>query len=149
MFLFRKKKKETKPLLFRKDHPEVIAAQKFLEETHPTLIPRRDFNVLCGREPFNYIKSSRNGSFVRHHFCEGVDTRIIYIALSPEEREKVIQTFKEKLGDDNVEFIYKDSLKGMFIGNEVKHRFFINDRVAFMSDNGEVEFPKVLQEVDF
>ena len=52
--------------------------------------------------------------------------------------------------EGNEEFRYKDSMKGMFIGEEVRHRFFTNRgrEVAFMSDDGRIEIWHVLQDED-
>ena len=155
MFLFRKKKKEIKQPKLRQDSPEVIAAKEYLDKTHPTLLGR-DSTIahICGNYPFNYLESSQNGEYTRYHFCQGVNKRIIYIVLSDEEREKIIQMFTEKMKDlfPNYadEFVYKDSLKGMFVGEQVKHRFFHRSRenVAFMSDSGNIDFPPILHSED-
>ncbi|MCI9063504.1 MAG: hypothetical protein HFJ17_02745 [Clostridia bacterium] len=136
----------------RKDSPEVIAARKYLEKTYPTLLPRD--GTLIGNDPFNYIGYSRNGSYIRCRFCEGCDKRIIYIVLCEEERKKIIQLFnekmKEKVKDYEDEFVYKGSLKGMFVGENVKHCFFskYHKSLAFMSDEGEIEFQPILEDVD-
>ncbi len=154
-FLFSKKKKTNANKKVRKNSPEVIAAKEYLDRTHPTL-NGRDSNsaAICGNYPFNYIGCSQKGEYIRYHFCEGMDKRIIYIVLSNEEREKIIQLFtekmKQKVKNYEGEFIYKDSLKGMFVGEEVKHRFFskFHKDVAFMSDDGNIEFPPILESED-
>lgn len=155
MFLFHKKKDTNAKQNVREYSPEVIAAREYLEKTHPTLIGRDSaIAVICGNAPFKYLGCSQNGLYTRYHFCEGADERIIYNVLCDEEREKIIRLFndtmKEKMENYNEEFTYKDSLKGMFVGEEVKHRFFSNSskEVAFMSDNGEINFPTILQDED-
>ncbi len=52
--------------------------------------------------------------------------------------------------ESNEDFRYKDSMKGMFIGEEVRHRFFTNRcrKVAFMTDDGRIEIWHVLQDED-
>ena len=57
---------------------------------------------------------------------------------------------KENFDDYDGEFVYKDSMKGMFIGEEIKHRFFSNRRraIAFMSDDGDIDFPPILESED-
>lgn len=145
---------------FRRKNPrhessEIVAAREYLNRTHQTLAPRdSDISILLGHGPFNYLGSSRNGEYTRYYFCEGSDKRIIYVVLCDEEREKVIKLFWEKMrertNDYKNEFIYKDSLKGMFVGEEVKHRFFSNrgTAVGFMSDDGEITFGTVLEMED-
>lgn len=155
MFLFRKRNSsnESSSQKFRKDSPEITAAKEYLNKTHPTLIPRESGNLLA-HPPFNYVGCSRQDSYTRYHFIEGDDTRIIYTVLCDEEREKVIKLFdskmKEGLENYQEEFIYKDSLNGMFIGENVKHRFFSNRRkvVAFMTDDGDINFPPIIESED-
>jgi len=155
MFLFRKKKSSnaSSSKKVRKDSPEITAAKEYLNKTHPTLLPR-DSSSLFAHPPFNYVGSSQKDSYTRYHFSEGSDTRIIYIVLCDEERNKVIKLFTDKMKEmvENYqeEFIYKDSLKGMFVGENVKHRFFSNRRraVAFMTDDGEIDFPPILDSED-
>lgn len=146
MFWFRKKKKTKAHPKVRKESPEIIAAREYLNKMHPTLLPRDG----SWNQPFNYIESSQNGEYTRYHFCEGLDKRIIYIVLSNKEREGIIQLFKGKTADCGEEFIYKDSLKGMFVGENVQHRFFSShsEKVAFMSDNGEIWLPPILHSED-
>ena len=135
----------------RKESLEVIAAREYLDKTHPTLTGRDSAIArLGGHAPFNYLGCSKNGKYTRYHFCEGLDGRIIYIVLSNEEREKIIQLFKEKTAGSGEEFIYKDSLKGMFMGEKVRHRFFSScrEQVAFMSDDGEIWVPPILHDED-
>lgn len=149
MFLFGKRKKTNAQPKVRKDSPEIIAAREYLERMHPTLLPRDG----GWNKPFNCIGISQNGQYTRYHFCEGLDKRIIYIVLQNEEREKVIQVFEEKVKEQvpncKKEFIYKDSLKGMFIGEEVKHRFYTTGTgrrlLAFMSDDGNIQFPPIIE----
>lgn len=150
LFSFLKKKKtKAQPEVREEDRPEVIAAREYLDRTHPTLLGRTsEMAHFCGNYPFNYLESSQNGEYTRYHFCEGSDKRIIYIVLCDAEREKMIQLFKEKTADCDEEFTYKDSLKGMFVGEEVRHRFFSRDTVAFMSDDGDIWGLPILHSVD-
>lgn len=149
MFWLRKKKKTNAQSKVREDSPEVIAAKEYLDRTHPTLTGRGSAIAgICGNEPFNFLGCSKNGEYTRYHFCEGLDKRIIYIVLCDEEREKIIQLFKERNTNCNVEFRYKDSLKGMFVGENVRHRFFHSGIVAFMSDDGEITFPNIIHSED-
>ena len=155
MFLFKKKKNTNVSPKIRKDSPEIIAAREYLDKTHPTLTGRDSaIAAICGNKPFKYLGCSRNGEYTRYHFCEGSDERIIYIVLCDEEREKIIALFKdvmkEKVENYDGEFIYKDSLTGMFVGEEVKHRFFSSRSgvVAFMSEDGNIRFPTILQDED-
>lgn len=151
MCWFRKKKKPNTQPKVRKESPEVIAAREYLHKTHPTLTGRDSpIAGLCGHEPFNYLGCSKNGEYTRYHFCKGLNKRVIYIVLSNKEREKIIQLFKKKTGENGNGFIYKDSLKGMFVGENVQHRFFSSGRkrVAFMSDNGEISVPPILHSED-
>lgn len=155
MLWFLKKKNSNVSLKPRKDTPEVIAAKEYLDMTHPTLLPRNsNMAGLVGHPPFNYVGSSKKDSYTRYHFYEGCDSRITYIVLCDEEREKIIELFNEKMKEnfDNYdgEFIYKDSLKGMFVGEDIKHRFFSNCRraIAFMSDDGNIDFPPILEGED-
>lgn len=155
MFLFHKKKriKSIQNKEVRKDSPEVIAAKEYLTKTHPTLLPR-EANSLIARPPFNYIGCSKKDSYTRYHFTEGSDTRTTYIVLSDDEREKIIAFFtdkmKERLSNYQGEFIYQDTLKGMFVGNNDTHRFFSDKyhAVAFMTDDGNIKFPPVLESED-
>ena len=155
MFLFKKKKNTDARQKVRENSPEVVAAREYLDKTHPTLTGRDSpIATMCGHKPFNYLECSKNGEYTRYHFCEGSDKRIIYIVLCDEERKKMIQLFNDTM-KENVEyyegeFIYKDSLKGMFVGEEVKHCFFscCRNEVAFMSDDGDVEFSPILQSED-
>ena len=155
MFSFFKRKKiETEANLdVRKESVEVIAAKAYLNKTHPTLLKRGSMD-LAARGEFNFIGASKNGEYTRYHFCEGYDQRIIFVVLCEEERDKIIQLFREKMRKQypNITgtFMYLDSMKGMFIGEEVKHRFFLNHfrRVAFMSDDGEIHLPIVLRDED-
>ena len=150
--LFRRKQKTNSQPKVRQNSPEVIKAKEYLDRTHPTLIGRGSAIAgLCGNEPFNYLESSQNGEYTRYHFCKGSDKRIIYIVLSDEERKKIIQLFAEKMKEKyEEEFIYKDSLKGMFVGEEVRHRFYFTRRraLAFMSDEGAIWFPPILASED-
>jgi len=155
MFLFRKKKSSnasSSPKV-REDSPEITAAKEYLNKTHPTLIPRESRNI-CARPAFKYVGCSQKDSYTRYHFSEGTDTRIIYIVLCDEERDKIIKLFNDKMKEmvENYqeEFIYNDSLKGMFVGENIKHRFFSNRRraVAFMSDDGNINFPPILESED-
>ena len=128
------------------------AARRYLDRTHPTLI-KRGSPVLCAHEEFKFQGTSQNGEYIRYHFSEGTDKRIIYVVLCDEEREKIIQLFDEKMRNGkecDVDFRYKDSMRGMFIGEEVRHRFFskMGRRVAFMSDDGRIEIWHVLQDED-
>ena len=155
MFPFKKRKNTNASPNTREDSPAVIAAREYLDKTHPTLTGRdSDIAALCGNEPFKYLGCSQNGEYTRYHFCKGSDERIIYIVLCNEEREKVIKLFtdkmKEMVKNYQEEFIYKDSLKGMFVGENVKHRFFSNRRnaVAFMTEDGEIDFPPILESED-
>lgn len=118
MFSFRKKKSPdsnaSSSRNARKDCPEITAAQEYLNKTHPTLFPRES-GSLFAHPPFNYVGCSQKDSYTRYHFSEGTDTRIIYIVLCDEEREKIIKLFngkmKEVVENYQEEFIYKDSLK--------------------------------------
>ncbi len=154
MFLFHPKKVPTQiqvqmfVKIVRKDSPEIIAAKEYLNKTHPTLLPRAS-TTLFTEPPFNYVGYSKKDSYKRYQFIEGSDTRIIYIVLCDEERDKVIKLFTDKMKEmvENYqeEFIYKDSLKGMFVGKNVKHRFFSNRHraVAIMTDDGKIEFQPI------
>lgn len=152
MCFFRKKKKteevesKTKG---RKETPEVKNARKLLEAAHPTLLPRD--GSLWGRQPFNYLGSSQQGEYTRYHFCEGVDKRIIYIIPCKEEIEKNIQLFGEKMPKDKDEFSYVESAKGMFIGENVRHRFYSSKYKAWahMDDDGNISIPPILSSEDF
>lgn len=158
MFLFSRKNvlREVPYQKFRgKNSPEVTAAKEYLNKTHPTLLPRESSIAgLVGHQPFYYVGCSKKDSYTRYHFCEGSDDRIIYIVLCDEEREKIIKLFTDKMKEmaQNYqgEFIYKDSLKGMFVGKDVKHRFYSNRRraIALMSDDGEINFPPILEGED-
>ncbi len=150
MFNFFKKKNSTVIKKIRKENSEIAIARQYLEKMNPTLLPRD------GRwnQPFNYIESSQYAGYTRYHFCEGIDKRIIYIALCEEEREKVSLLFNKKMseagaGNDN-EFVYRDSLRGMFVGKEIRHRFVSTRRnaIAFMSDTGEINIPSILSSED-
>ena len=153
--MFSQKRKSIKQPKLRKDSPEVIAAKEYLDKTHPTLIGR-DSNIshLCGNYPFYYIENSQSGKYTRYHFCQGNDKRIIYIVLCDEEREKIIQLFAEKMKEKypfyNHDFIYTDSLKGMFIGDNIRHRFFSShtNMTAFMTDEGDIWLPIILRDED-
>lgn len=152
MFLFRKKKgsNANSSKKVRKDSPEITSAKEYLNKTHPTLLPRESGNLLA-HPPFNYVGCSQKDSYTRYHFSEGTDTRIIYTVLCDEERKKIIELFntqmKEVVENYQEEFIYKDSLNGMFVGETVKHRFFSNchKTVAFMTDDGDIDFPPILE----
>lgn len=139
--------------LFDRENSKKIAAKNYLNKTHPTLLPRES-GSLFAHPPFNYVGCSKKDSYTRYHFIEGSDNRIIYIVLCDEEREKIIQLFTDKMKEmeENYqkEFIYKDSLQGMFVGKDVKHRFFSERRkaIAFMSDYGEIEFMPILESED-
>lgn len=155
MFWPFKKKNPTVTSKTRKYTPEVIAAKNYLDMTHPTLLPRNSSMAsIVGHPPFNYVGSSKKDSYTRYHFYEGCDSRLTYIVLCAEEREKIIELFNEKMkenfDDYDGEFVYKDSMKGMFIGEEIKHRFFSNRRraIAFMSDDGDIDFPPILESED-
>lgn len=151
MWFFRKKKKteevESK-VKGRKETPEVENARKLLEAAHPTLLPRD--GSLWGREPFNYLGSSQHGEYTRYHFCEGLDKRIIYIIPCKEEIEKIIQLFGEKMPKDKDEFAYVESAKGMFIGENVRHRFYSSKYKAWahMDDEGNIAIPPILNSED-
>lgn len=155
MFLFRKKKSSnaSSSSKVRKDSPEVTAAKEYLNKTHPTLLPRKSGDPFA-HPPFNYVGCSQKGSYTRYHFCEGCDDRIIYIVLCDEEREKIIQLFTDKMKkmekNYQEEFVYKESLKGMFIGENVKHHFSSNRRraLAAMSDDGKIDFLPILESED-
>ncbi len=155
MLLFHKKKssKANSSPNVRKATPEITSAKEYLNKTHPTLLSR-DSSTLFAHPPFNYVGCSQKDSYTRYHFSEGGNTRIIYIVLCDEERDKVIKLFTDKMKEmvENYqeEFIYKDSLKGMFVGENVKHRFFSNRRrvVAFMTDDGEIDFPPIIESED-
>ena len=131
MFSFFKKKKvetQANPNV-RKESVEVIAAEAYLNKTHQTLL-KRGSTDFASRGEFNFIGTSQNGEYTRYHFCEGNDQRIIFVVLCEEERNKSIQMFKEEMRKQypNITgtFMYLDSMKGMFIGEEVKHRFFLD-----------------------
>lgn len=151
MCFFRKKKKteevETKTK-GRKETPEVENARKLLEAAHPTLLPRD--SSLVGRKPFNYLGSSQYGEYTRYYFCEGINKRIIYIIPCKEEIEKIIQLFGEKMPKDKDEFSYVESAKGMFIGENVRHRFYSSKYKAWahMDDDGNIAIPPILNSED-
>lgn len=155
MCFFRKKKKTEKvesKLKCREETLEVINARKLLEAAHPTLLPRDGSTIsgLCGCYPFNYLGSSQHGEYTRYHFCEGFESRIIYIIPCKEEIEKLIQLFGEKIPKDKDEFRYIESAKGMFIGETVQHRFYsVRYRAwAHMDDEGNISFPTILNGED-
>ena len=152
MFLSKKHKKINVNSSFeiRENSPEIAKALEYLNKTHPTLIPRESGNLFA-RPPFKYIGCLKKDSYTRYHFSEGTDTRIIYIVLCDEERNQVIKLFNDKIREmiENYQedFIYKDTLKGMFIGEKDTHRFFSNQHhaVAFMTDDGNISFPPILE----
>ena len=134
----------------KKSSPEVRKARKYLEKLYPEL-PRK---IIFEKDTtFNFIEACLYGEYIRYHFCEGKNDRIVFIVLSDEELEKVIQLFNEKLKEKvkNVgDFKYMGSLKGMFVGNECKHRFLCDNSklLAFMSDDGDIDFPYILESED-
>ena len=132
----------------RPDSPEVLKAKEYLESTRPKLIGKDSpIANLCGNYPFTYVGCSQNGEYTRYHFCEGTNKKIIYVVLSDEEKEKIIQLFSEKMKklikNDNETFTYTDSLKGMFVDEEINHRFYSihHKTFVFMSDFGNIWFP--------
>ncbi len=155
MFLFFKKKGPNviSSKKVRKDSPQITEAKEYLNRTHPTLLPRESGSLIA-HPPFKYVGCSQQDSYTRYHFSEGNDTRIIYIVLCNEEREKIIKMFNDKMKEmiENFqeEFFYKDSLKGMFVGENVKHRFFSNRRraVVLMTDDGNIDFSTILESED-
>ena len=156
MCLFNKKNKRQKQKstdINRKVHknsPEVRKARAYLEKLYPALQKK---SILKRNFTFNFIEATKNGEYVRYHFREGNDCRLTFIVLSDKEIEKVSQLFKEKFKEkvDNVEdFTYIGSLKGIFIGYDCKHRFLCESSrlLAFMSDDGEIDFPYILEPED-
>lgn len=148
-----RRKRVGKKKTFIRSSPAVARAKQYLEELYPSLVSKYSSKVnLCGIYPFNYKGISQEKGYVRYLFIEGTDERITYVVLTDEERENIIQLFTNKMKEKNKEynnsFIYKGSLKGMFVGEEPKHRFYCPNckTWAFMSDEGEISFPCILRD---
>lgn len=92
-----------------------------------------------GDGEFVYVKTVEKGNFRRFYFLKGNKTKLIYVALSPQERNKIIQTFHQKMGDG---YAYLDSVISSKLGPEVQHRFTFKNgfdtSFTFMDDAGYI-----------
>lgn len=131
MFGFLKKKNDCAQKNIRESR-DIIKAREYLESIYPTN------SYLYGKEPFYYIETTQKGIYKRYHFYKGFDKKLIYIVLSPKERNEIQKVFNEKKGKG---YVYQDTILSGWTGNIVQHRFYRpkgNTSITFMSDDGEI-----------
>lgn len=125
---------------------EVIKAREFLEENHSGLLQNDDKT----KRTFIYIGGSIYEGHKRYHFFLNGNKKIIYIAISAEEREKVIELFKEKVESYADSYTYIDSAIGMIPNQKVYHRFYSEKlrMFAYMPDEGNIQIIPFLESED-
>ena len=125
---------------------EVIKARESLEKSHSGLLQNHDKT----ERTFIHIGGSMYDGHERYHFFLNGNKKIIYIAISDEEREKVVQLFTEKIDKHADSYSYIDTTRGMIADQKVYHRFYSEQHrmFAYMPDEGNIKFITFLESED-